>query len=109
MYLDPKTFADIQDELNRSVFAFLPELILCGTIVLLLLFRLFKALDRWHMGEVALVFTLAALAVSLGQWIGPKIEALRVMTEDDGWLIYLNYVKEFWPFLSPSSYGGGNK
>jgi NADH-quinone oxidoreductase subunit N len=60
----------LQDNLWRDVLAFLPELILCGTIVLLLLLRLFNALNRLHLGSVALVLTLAALAVSWFQWGG---------------------------------------
>ncbi len=49
--------------------AFLPELILCGTIVLLLFVRLFRASDRGHLGWVALVVdALIALLVSWNQW-----------------------------------------
>lgn len=70
MFLDPKQFGEMQEELSRAIFAFMPELLLCGTIVLLLIFRLFKAFDRWHMGEVALVFTLLAFGISFLQWVG---------------------------------------
>ena len=51
--------------------AFLPELILCGAIVVLLLLRLFRAFNRWHLGWIALLFTVEALVVSWGQWTGP--------------------------------------
>ena len=40
--------------------AFLPELILCGTIVLLLLLRLVTRLQRVHLGMLALLLTVAA-------------------------------------------------
>jgi NADH-quinone oxidoreductase subunit N len=46
---------------------FLPELLACGGIVLLLLLRLF---NRAHMGKVALGVTLMALAISMAQWYG---------------------------------------
>ena len=38
-------------DLADSARAFLPELVLCSAIVLLLLLRLVKALDRWQDGE----------------------------------------------------------
>jgi NADH-quinone oxidoreductase subunit N len=60
----------VEDSVARDVQAFLPELILCGGIVLLLLLRLFRAMDRWHLGGLALLLSLAALVVSCGQWRG---------------------------------------
>ncbi len=48
--------------------AFLPELLVCFAIVLLLVLRLFRGFDRTHMGSVALVMTLGALLVSLCQF-----------------------------------------
>src|SRR5271165_6278146 len=59
----------LQAGLSLDVSAFLPELILCGAIVLLLLIRLFSQFDRAHLGWVALFFTLVALVVSWFQWI----------------------------------------
>lgn len=73
---NPLVFGELQEELNRSLFAFMPELILCGTIVLMLLIKMFRSLERWHMGEVSLIFTLLALGVSFLQWIGPQEEVL---------------------------------
>ena len=46
---------------------FLPELLVCGGIVLFLLIRLF---DRAHMGTIALAVTLTALGISIVQWTG---------------------------------------
>ncbi len=59
---------DLQAGLGSDLLGFLPELVLCGTIVLLLLLRLFPRFDQKHLGWVALLFTLYALAVSIFQW-----------------------------------------
>ncbi len=59
----------LQDGLSRDLLAFLPELMLCGTIVLLLLLRLVPRFDRRHLGWVALVITFFALVVAWNQWI----------------------------------------
>ncbi len=56
--------------LNRDSLAFLPELLVCGVIILLLLLRLFPFLDRLHLGWLALVSTLAILGVGCCQWVG---------------------------------------
>src|SRR5205823_5028442 len=53
---------DLQGRLASDALGFLPELILCGAIVFLLLLRLFSSLNRWHLGWLALLFTLVALA-----------------------------------------------
>jgi len=60
----------MQADLMRDSAAFLPELLLCGVIVLLLVLRLIPALDRLHLGWVALVLTAVPLAVAVGQWQG---------------------------------------
>jgi NADH-quinone oxidoreductase subunit N len=70
MYLTTGLFRDLQSALSTDAVAFLPELILCGTIVLLLILRLFRHLDRSHLGWTALAFTLAGLGVSWCQWSG---------------------------------------
>jgi NADH-quinone oxidoreductase subunit N len=56
--------------LVRDSLVFLPELVLCGAIVLLLLMRLFKGLDRYHLGGVAGLASLGAMAITLCQWKG---------------------------------------
>jgi NADH-quinone oxidoreductase subunit N len=58
----------MQAALQRDLLAFSPELVLCGTIVLLLLLRLFSGLDRLHLGYVALALSATALALSVLQW-----------------------------------------
>src|SRR5262249_15738248 len=59
----------LESSLVPDLLGFLPELVLCGTIVLLLLLRLFKAFARIHMGGIALVLTGIALMFSCGQWV----------------------------------------
>lgn len=54
--------------LTRDLRAFLPELLLCAAIVLMLLSRMFRAFDRSHLGWVALIFTVGALGDSYSQW-----------------------------------------
>src|SRR5439155_24380150 len=63
-------FADLQTVLGRDLLAFLPELILCGAIVLMLLMRLVPFYDRMNLGWVALLLTASACFVSFGQWRG---------------------------------------
>ena len=60
----------LQNDLSRDLLAFLPELLLCGAIVLMLFLRLFTALSRVHVGYVALTMTIAALLVAVAQWQG---------------------------------------
>ncbi len=68
--LSPGGLERIEKGLAGDLVNFLPELILCGTIVVLLLLRLFSGLDRWHLGWLALAGTLAALVASGLQWVG---------------------------------------
>ena len=56
------------EHLTVSTVYFLPELLLCAAVVLLLLLRLFRAFDRTHLGGLALLLTLCAGAVSVAQW-----------------------------------------
>jgi NADH-quinone oxidoreductase subunit N len=62
--------SNLQSALAVDLQAFLPELVLCGGIVVLLLLRLMTALNHWHLGWVALLFTVVALVVAHGQWQG---------------------------------------
>ncbi len=62
----------LQDALSRDCWAFLPELVLCGGIVLLLLVRLFRILDRLHLGYVAMAISLACLWCAWMHWQGDK-------------------------------------
>jgi NADH-quinone oxidoreductase subunit N len=69
MFLNPTTIEAMQEGLLRDCRYFLPELILCGTIVLLLLLRLFRGFKSWHLGWESLTLTLVALLMSIQQWI----------------------------------------
>jgi hypothetical protein len=60
----------LQDSLNRDALAFLPELVLCGAIVLMLLLRLFHRFDNKHLGWVALLLVGYAFVISCQQWFG---------------------------------------
>src|SRR5262245_2025886 len=52
---------NLQAALGNDLLLFAPELVVCGGIVLLLLARLVKFLDRAHLGTVALATLAAAL------------------------------------------------
>jgi NADH-quinone oxidoreductase subunit N len=69
-YMTQLLLKQLQDGLGRDGMAFLPELVLCGTIVLMLLLRLFPRFDEKHLGWVALVLTGYALFISWQQWTG---------------------------------------
>jgi NADH-quinone oxidoreductase subunit N len=60
--------------LARQMLSFLPETLVCLTIVLLLFMRLFGSSKRTHMGQTALIFTLAALGVSVLQWMALSLD-----------------------------------
>jgi NADH-quinone oxidoreductase subunit N len=68
MFLSSDLVNNLTGQLGRDCLAFLPELLLCGGIVLLLLLRLFPLLDRVHLGWVALVVSAAPLVVAWDQW-----------------------------------------
>jgi NADH-quinone oxidoreductase subunit N len=70
MFLTSYAIDELETHLTVSANAFLPEIILCGAIVVLLLLRLLTSFQRVHMSWVALLFTLLALAVSWLQWTG---------------------------------------
>jgi NADH-quinone oxidoreductase subunit N len=70
MFLDYPIVKVMGDLLLQDCKYFAPELILCGTIVLLLLFRLIpvRAWRHGHLGIEALVLSLLALFVTFLQW-----------------------------------------
>ena len=61
MFPTPGRIDQLQSSLQSDLFLFLPELVLCFGIVLLLLCRLVKAFDRTHLGTVAAAIVGAAL------------------------------------------------
>ena len=62
-------YRQLQDRLSLDVAGFLPELVLCGSIVLLLLIRMFLG-NRTNLGLLGLIFVGVTLAVTLAQWNG---------------------------------------
>src|SRR5262249_9746469 len=66
-----KTAIDtLQESVLRDCAAFLPELVLCAGIVVLLLLRLFSGRSPWPPGGLALRSTAIALAAAADQWLG---------------------------------------
>lgn len=61
---------DTTDGLQRDLAAFLPELVLCATIVGILLARFVPGRRRMHASVLALLGTGAALVVAVGFWPG---------------------------------------
>ncbi len=55
-------------DLQRDLLAFLPEAMLCGAIVLMLLMRLFSGMAKTHLGGVALAASVGGFIVSWLQW-----------------------------------------
>jgi NADH-quinone oxidoreductase subunit N len=68
MFPSPDFVRRLSGDLQRDLFAFLPELLLCAAIVLMLLVRLFSAMNRAHMGQLALAMSLLALASAVWFW-----------------------------------------
>src|SRR5437660_39953 len=77
-------FENLQDSVLRDSAAFLPELILSGGIVLLLLLRMFSRFDRLHLGWVALLVAGGALAASYAQWTGRGLTSPGDFLENQG-------------------------
>lgn len=77
MYLNSQTINRLQTSLGVDVVAFLPEILVCTGIVLLLLLRLFRVYERRHMGWVALLFVLLALFATYLSWPGNVFTAQR--------------------------------
>src|SRR4051794_5099285 len=90
-------------EVILSSLRFLPELVICLAIVLLLLLRLVRAFDRTHLGGVAQVLTLLALAISVCQWLGYMLEPpslgqgqpLQMYANDPGGMLVYDHVTVF--------------
>lgn len=68
MFPTPDFVTGLSAGLRRDLLAFLPELILCATIVLMLLARLVTGLNRVHLGYFALAAAVGALAAAVGFW-----------------------------------------
>ncbi|MSR53874.1 MAG: NADH-quinone oxidoreductase subunit N [Gemmataceae bacterium] len=68
MFPTPSFVERVSTDLQRDLLAFLPELILCATIVALLLARLVTPLSRKHLGSFALLASGCALAFAICFW-----------------------------------------
>ncbi len=87
--LSLETITRLQDTLLVDMQAFLPELILCGGIILLLLIRLFKGSEKLQLGYVAIVVCALALGAAWTQWMGDlKPNAERPRELFSGLLVY---------------------
>jgi NADH-quinone oxidoreductase subunit N len=88
-----KLLHELQQALGWDMLAFLPEVILCACIVLMLFFRLFT--DRRNLGSVAFAMTLLAFIVSWNQWLGanydPRPEGSKSLEIFSGLLVYDNF------------------
>jgi NADH-quinone oxidoreductase subunit N len=87
---------ELQRSLGFDCMGFMPELLLCGAIVLMLLLRLFRALDQHHLGWIALVMTFAALWASWAQWQGaagydPRPQSQVSLDLYSGLLVFDNF------------------
>ena len=69
MILSPDFVAGLQDTLALDLRRFAPECVLVVTIVAMLVLRLFTAMNRFHMGAVALGGTMAGLMA----WMAPML------------------------------------
>lgn len=67
----------LRDALGGDLLLFLPELVVCGGVVLLLVCRLVPALDRLHLGSVALAVLAAALVVAVAPHLEPGVGTPR--------------------------------
>lgn len=63
-----QSLESLQNALREDLVYFIPELILCATILVMLFLRLFKQLDRLHMGALAVAGILVAFVAALRQW-----------------------------------------
>ena len=59
----------LQASLYFDTIAFVPQLVLCAGILLLLLIRLVPRYDRWHLGWLALTFAAGACFLSCSLWL----------------------------------------
>jgi NADH-quinone oxidoreductase subunit N len=74
MYLT-ESLARLRESLPADISNFMPEVILCGGIVLLLLLRLFTRFQRAHVGALALIVAVACLVCSWVQWSESPVPA----------------------------------
>ena len=87
----------LQESLGLDSQAFLPELILCGPIVLLLLIRLVPLCDKLHLGWIGLVLSILVCGLSWAQWLepgsffDPRTDTASSMSLYGGMLVFDNF------------------
>jgi len=69
MILSPEQYASVRSALNADLGLFAPELIVAGTVLLVLALRLFRAFDRIHLNAIAVWPMIAALTFLGLQWV----------------------------------------
>jgi NADH-quinone oxidoreductase subunit N len=89
--MNAKMAEALSESLSNDAFFFMPELVLCGSIVLLLLIRLIPRYDRWHMGWIALAAVAGVCVLSCVQWANPLLASMRSVNLFGGMLIYDNF------------------
>ncbi|MBX9623782.1 MAG: NADH-quinone oxidoreductase subunit N [Gemmataceae bacterium] len=67
----------LRASLNDDLLLFTPELVVSGGVVLLLVCRLVPALDRLHLGSVALAVLVAGLVAAVVPQLEPGLDASR--------------------------------
>jgi NADH-quinone oxidoreductase subunit N len=70
-WLQALQISNMETGLGKDLLHFAPELVLCFTIILMLVLRLFTRLSRLHVGSIALLLTLVALLVTWDSWSNP--------------------------------------
>jgi NADH-quinone oxidoreductase subunit N len=70
MFPSPSFVSGLSESLRHDLLTFLPELILCATIVIMLLARLVTAFNRSHLGWFALFMAAFALWMAVVFWPG---------------------------------------
>ena len=100
MFPSPSFVSRLSESLQHDLAAFLPELILCGTVVVMLLARLVTGLGRTHLGGFALVMAALALFSAVLFWPGvAPPETARPTTGFSGLLVFDTFGLYFRAFL----------
>lgn len=69
MILSPESYAALRSALDSDLGLFAPELLVAGSVPLVLALRLIRALDRLHSNAVAVWPLLGALVLLASQWL----------------------------------------
>ena len=83
MFPTPDFVDRLSAGLERDLLAFLPELILCATVVGMLLARLLTTFSRIHLGWFALV--MSTLAFASAAWLWPAVDDRGGLAAPDHW------------------------